>query len=380
MPLLSLARALAALISAAVLAGAAYLLWRWFEGAWVRDIEGALVHVREPWLLAAGLALLVWSFAGRWLVPLVLARGGGRPTAPTRGEGKTVDGDTGSLLYVEDLGAPRAPVLILTHGWGMDSTFWNQACEDLGDRFRIVRWDLPGLGRSRVARGKVSLDAFATDLAGLLRPLDRPAVLVGHSIGGMTIQTLLRNHPDVRDRIAGVALLNTTYTNPVRTMIASRLLLVLQKPVIEPMMRLTILLWPLVWLSKWQSYLSGSTHAALRLGFGTRPTRRQLEHAARLSTKAPPAVEAKGDLAMLHWDATGALAEADVPALIMGGQLDIVTKPDASRSLGTAPGAAVTILPGANHMGPLEQATVYNAAIAAFALNLQPVSNLAPAN
>lgn len=275
---------------------------------------------------------------------------------------------------MERHGPIGAPTIVFTHGWGMDSTFWDYARQDLGDRFRLVLWDLPGLGRSKAPpNGEIALTNFAADLRSLLDTLDAPAVLVGHSIGGMTIQTLVRDHPEAMDRVAGIVLLNTTFTNPLKTMIFSRTLLALQKPVLEPIAHLTIWLQPLVWISKWQSYLSGSSHAALRLGFGRFVTRSQLEHAALLATRAPPAIEAKGDLAMFHWDAACALAKLRKPLLVIGGDLDIVTKLGASEEIaGESPSGKLQVVQGVNHMGPLEQAEIYNEAIATFALSVQP--------
>jgi len=370
--ILTVARWFAGLASAAILAGAAYLLWTWRQGEWVRDPAGELWRLREDWRLWTGLLLLAWSFVGRWIVPLLLTKGGGRRSRPLRSQGAIQQGASGSSLYVERHGPVGAPYIVFTHGWGMDCTFWDYARQDLSERFQVVRWDLPGLGRSRAPGGKVSLSNFAADLLGLIATLDRPAVLVGHSIGGMTIQTLLRDHPSSLERVAGVVLLNTTYTNPLKTMVFHRLLLGIQKPVLEPLMKLTVLLHPVVWLSKWQSYLSGSTHAAMRLGFGRFVTRSQLEHVALLATRAPPAIEARGDLAMVHWDATGVLEHSQTPALVVGGDLDIVTKLEASEQLARAPAARLMVIEGVNHMGPLEQADRYNQAISAFALSVQP--------
>jgi pimeloyl-ACP methyl ester carboxylesterase len=369
MILLSIIRFLAAIVSALILAAAVWLLWTWYAGDWVRDAAGVLHHLREPWRLWTGLGLLAWSFLGRFLVPLIVAKGGGRPSRPERSAGLITEGASGSSLYVEELGPLGAPPIIFTHGWGMDSTFWNYAKADLADRFRLILWDLPGLGKSKPPPGgEISLENFAADLRGLLLTANQPAVLVGHSIGGMTIQTLLRDYPDAQGRIAGVVLLNTTYRNPLNTMVLSRLLLALQKPVIEPCLRLTVLLQPLVWLSKWQSYLSGSAHAALRFGFGKYVTRSQLQHVALLSTRAPPAIEAKGDLAMLNWDATGALAtNLRKPLLVIGGDLDIVTKLEASEIMaGETADGDLQAVSGVNHMGPLERADLYNQSIGDF--------------
>ncbi|WP_395672120.1 alpha/beta fold hydrolase [Phenylobacterium sp.] len=372
MPLLSIFRFVAALLSLLILGAAGYLLWSWYQGVWVVDATGLAYRVRDDWRLWTGLGLLAWSVLGRLVMLPLLARRDTRPTRPERAEGQAIAGASGSTLHVERHGPAGGPPILLTHGWGMDSTFWFYARQDLADRFNLTLWDLPGLGKSRA--GAISLPAFADDLATLLEASGRrPVVLVGHSIGGMIIQTLVRDRPDLADRIAGVVLLNTTHTNPLRTMILSGLLRALQKPVIEPAMHLTRWLHPLVWLSKWQSYLSGSAHLAHRLGFGRYVTRSQLEHVTLLSTRNPPAVEAAGNLAMLHWDASNALARLHRPVLVVGGDKDIVTKLEANRRIAdSAPQGDLHVVDGANHLGPMECAELYNKLIADFALAVQP--------
>ena len=114
-------------------------------------------------------------------------------------------GHSGAQLYVESVGPAGAPVIVLTHGWGLDSSIWSYAKRDLS-AFRLVVWDLPGLGRSKLAKGRVlSIDDFAADLATVIEHTgDRPVVLVGQSIGGMTIQTLARDNGVLFDRrVAG---------------------------------------------------------------------------------------------------------------------------------------------------------------------------------
>jgi pimeloyl-ACP methyl ester carboxylesterase len=373
MPLLTLARQLAGLVSLVILAAAVYLLATWFAGEWVADDNGTLMRLREPWRLWTGLVLLAWSVLGRFVILALAARRDTRPTRAARGHGRVVPSPTGAHLHVETDGPAGGTPIIFTHGWGMDSTFWNYARQDLGDRFRLILWDLPGLGRSRPSLdGDLGPAAFAADLESLIDQAGERPVLVGHSIGGITIQTLIRDRPEVMHRLAGVVLLNTTYTNPLKTMALSGLVQPLQ-PLLEALMQLTVPLSPLVALAKWQGYLSGSTHLAMRLGFGRHATRSQLEHVALLSTRAPPAVEAKGNLAMFHWDATGALSRLAVPALVVGGDLDIVTKLEASFVIAEeSPRARLEVVEGANHMGPLERAETYNRLIGDFVLSVQP--------
>ncbi|HYG27031.1 MAG TPA: alpha/beta hydrolase [Caulobacteraceae bacterium] len=370
---LPLLRSITTLLSLGLVVAGAYLVWSWREGQWITDPTGDLLRVREDWRLWLGLVALGWSLAGRWLAPLLLARRDDEPTRPERTGGRMRESATGSQLYVETHGRAEAQPIILTHGWGMDSTFWNYAKADLSKRFRVIAWDLPGLGRSKaLAPQAITLSAFAGDLADLVDMCGhRRPVLVGHSIGGMIIQTMLAERPEMRRRIAGVVLLNTTYTNPLKTMIFSRLMLALQKPVLEPGARLTILLHPLAWLMQWQSYQSGLAHMAHRLGFGRYVTRSQLEHVTRLAARNPPAALARGTLAMFDWDATEAMKSVHVPTLVVAGELDIVTKLEANaRIADEAPAGTFEVVEGVNHLGPMERADVYNRLIANFALTL----------
>jgi pimeloyl-ACP methyl ester carboxylesterase len=379
MAILFLIRTAFGLLSLAVLALGGYWVWSWFHGNWIM-MGGDPVHVRGPdWRLWAGLALLAWSLSGRWVVTLLVARSDSDATFAKRGQGevRVLAGAGGADLYTETLGPVGAPVVILTHGWGLDSTIWNYAKRDL-QSCRVIVWDLPGLGKStRVEDGGVSLPNFAANLAVVMALAEgQPVVLVGHSIGGMTLQTLVRDMPELADRVSGLVLINTTYTNPLRTMVASGLLLALRRPLIEPLLHLMIWLKPLAWLSAWQSYLSGSAHLANRLGFGRFVTRSQLEHTTLLTTRNDPAVQAHGNLAMFGWDATSALADIRTPVLVIAGDVDIITKPEASEAIvGEAGCARLRVVGGVNHMGFLEQANTYNSLIAAFVLEVCPTQN-----
>lgn len=356
-------------LSLAILGASGWLGWSWYQGELVADPEGTVTRIREDWRLWTALALLAWSFLGRMVVLPLLARKDDVASMPVRIAGTRTQGVEGAELYVETLGSAGTPTVILTHGWGMDSTIWNYAKSDLGRRFRVVTWDLPGLGESKAGKSNgVSLTAFAANLRALIRETGGPVVLVGHSIGGMTIQTLARDFPEMLGReVAGLVLINTTYTNPLRTMIFSPLLQTLRLPVLTPLMKAAIVFQPLVWLSAWQNYLSGMAHVANRFGFGRFVTRSQLEHTTLLMTRNPPGVQARGNLAMFEWDATAALPTIPIPVLVIGGDMDIVTKLEASRTIAAAiPNARLQVVEGVNHMGFLERADIYNSAVAAF--------------
>lgn len=368
MPLLSIARFFTTVLSLVLLGTMIYLAWTWHAGEIAIQDDGDLIRYREEWRLWTALALLAFSFLGRFLVVPLLARPDrGERSVPDRGNGQVLPGPRGSTLYVEEMGLKTGPTIIFTHGWAMDSTIWHYAKSDLGKRFRLIVWDLPGLGRSQ---GEITLENFAASLGTIVQWSNASkVVLVGHSIGGMTIQTLARDHAALfADRVAGAVLFNTTYLNPLKTMILPRFMQAIRFLLIEPIMRLTIALQPLIWLSNWQSYFSGMNQLANRIGFGKYVTWSQLNHVSLLSTRNPPGNINKGNLAMFRWDATGALGKTAVPVLLLAGRMDIVTKPNASDEIALqAQVATVQHIEGANHMGMLECADQYHAAVAAFA-------------
>ncbi len=93
-------------------------------------------------------------------------------------------------------GAPREPRLhhrvdgdgqpvVYTHGWLNTGEVWAGVVDHLAGAVRSVRWDLRGHGRSEAAApGLYGRDHALADLAAILDVAGRPAVLVGHSLGG----------------------------------------------------------------------------------------------------------------------------------------------------------------------------------------------------
>lgn len=93
MPLIALLKIIFALLSLLILGAAGYLLWSWWDGDLVQAADGVgLVFVRDGWRLWTGLGLLAWSFLGRPVVNLFLARGDTDPTTPRREAGVEIAG------------------------------------------------------------------------------------------------------------------------------------------------------------------------------------------------------------------------------------------------------------------------------------------------
>lgn len=380
MILLALLLRLLAVASLAVFAVAAWLLWGWYDAWHVAETLGLARPSSAPLWWGAG--LMAFSLLGRVPVLALLGRGG--TTAPARrAEGVDVPGADGAVLNVEIEGAAQGPILLFTHGWGLSARIWAEARAELGSRFGLVFWDLPGLGQSGRPTAGYSIEGFAEDLHAVIDslPEDRPIILVGHSIGGMTVQTFCARHPELLNRrVAAIVLENTTHANPLETMVFSRLLKPLQ-PVIEAVFKLDMVFSPLIWVMNGQAWLSGATHLAARLvGFGTRPTREQLDRTARLITLGSPAVQARGNLAMLRWSITEELPRVDVPALVFVGGRDLITRDQAGAAIAAAlPQGKLVRVEQAGHMGPVEKSAFYNEQIGDFAGFVHLLRSRAPA-
>jgi pimeloyl-ACP methyl ester carboxylesterase len=316
---------------------------------------------RTTAFLAGGVLLLLAAFAGKAVTGLFLGGRGGteEPFTQRGGEVQRLRRPDGTELHVETYGPAGAPAVILTHGWGVDSTEWYYLKERLVGPYRLLVWDLPGQGlSSRAGGGDYSVERLAHDLHAVLGLAGGPAALVGHSIGGMATLTHCRLYPQALGReVAGLVLAHTTYTNPVRTARRATLYTALQKPLIEPLLHLTVWLSPLVWLMNCLSYLNGSAHrSARRQSFAGTQTRGQLDYLARFSVKLSPAVLAKGMLGMLRYDATGVLGSVGVPVLVVAGDRDPQTTPEAARVMaGAMPAARLTTLSPARHQGHFER-------------------------
>jgi len=368
MVLFSFLQRLFALASLTIFLIAGWLLWSWYDADHLAETLGwsEPSNTRLWW----GLGLMAFSLLGRFPVLMLLGRTG--TTAPARrAEGFDVPGADGAVLQVEMEGAAEGPILVFTHGWGLSARIWAEARADLGARFGLAFWDLPGLGRSGRPSIGYSLDGFAEDLHAVIDslPEDRPVILIGHSIGGMTVQTFCARHPELLNRrVVAIVLANTTHTDPLETMILSGVFRPLQ-PLVELVFKLDMVLSPALWVMNWQAWLSGATHVAARLaGFGARPTREQLDRTARLVTKNSPAVQARGNVAMLHWSITDRLPRIDVPALVFVGGRDLITRARAGEAIAAAlPQARLILVEDAGHMGPVEKAGVYNEQIGDFA-------------
>jgi pimeloyl-ACP methyl ester carboxylesterase len=132
-----------------------------------------------------------------------------------RGRPVPVTANDGVPLYTEISGLEDAPVtLVFCHGYTLSQDVWHYQRQDFAAEARLVFWDQCGHGRSgRSPRDHVSIDQLGADLAAVLAATVPPggtAILIGHSMGGMTIMALAALQAELfGSTVAGAVLIST---------------------------------------------------------------------------------------------------------------------------------------------------------------------------
>jgi pimeloyl-ACP methyl ester carboxylesterase len=289
-----------------------------------------------------------------------------------RGVSRTVETADGVLLHVEVDGDTNTSPLtvVFTHGYALNQDSWHFQRRDLAGRARLVFWDQRSHGRSgRAPEGSVTFERLARDLGEVIDQTvpDGPLVLVGHSMGGMTVLALAATRPDLfRDRVAGVALISTSAH-------LGRVSLGLP----GPLGRLTHRAAPgvVAALARRPELVERSRRAGSDLGYVL--TRRYsfvkggspslVEFTASMNASTPIEVIAEflsvfGD----HDDRAALRTIGDLPVLVIGAVGDLLTPVEHSRELADRlPGASYVEVADAGHMVILERHDVVTARLAA---------------
>ncbi|MFW6598798.1 alpha/beta fold hydrolase [Propionibacteriaceae bacterium Y2011] len=175
---------------------------------------------RTVGLVAGALALTAGGVAAgfeleRRLVARGLRRRRPEDTEPffsLRGPGPELITPDGVSLHVEvdDLArdAPDDLTVVLVHGYALSMDCWHFQRKYFRDKARVVLYDQRSHGRSgRSAPEYCRIPQLAKDLAQVMEEVvgDGPVVLIGHSMGGMAIMHLARDHPEwFGERVVGV--------------------------------------------------------------------------------------------------------------------------------------------------------------------------------
>ena len=291
------------------------------------------------------------------------------------GQEVTVLADDGLPLHVQVTGPAGAPVtIVFCHGYALNSDVWYYQRAGFDHRYRCVFWDQRSHGRSgRSDPELVSIDQLGADLHAVLEavvPGEAPVILVGHSMGGMTIMALADQHPEMfGSKVIGAVLIATT------------------AGVVDPLPWLPAVLRPAVRMAM-PSMMTGASrgriasvvergrHSASDIAFlGVRhlaygdskvsPT--VVDFLERVIRATPIDVVADFYVALIGHEKRHALKIlASVPVLVLVGDNDRIVDPAMSDEIAASiKGAELVTIHGAGHVVILERPGEVNAALAA---------------
>ena len=248
----------------------------------------------------------------------------------------------GLSLFYDLRGPEAAPLVVFSNSVGTTLEMWDGQAAHLTGRFRVLRYDTRGHGRSQTAAGPTSIADLADDLASLLDALHiHKAHVVGLSLGGMTAQAFAIRHPALLHSLtlmATSAYLNAGY--------GARAALVREKGlgvIIEAVM------------TRWFTppFIAARPDK-------TGPVReRFLASSAEGYAQCCEAIE--------HMDLRDGIAAIKAPTLIIAGADDPATPvPMLEDIRARIPGSELVVLPQAAHILNIEQAALVNRHLAAF--------------
>ncbi|MEU8889413.1 alpha/beta hydrolase [Streptomyces sp. NPDC048442] len=255
----------------------------------------------------------------------------------------------GALIHVEVYGDDSAPAVVLAHGWTCSIAFWAAQIRELARDFRVIAYDQRGHGRSPDS-GAYSTDGLADDLeavlAATLAPGER-AVLVGHSMGGMTIMAAA-GRPGFAEHAAAVLLCSTGSTR----LVAEALVLPIRAGGLRTRLTRSVLgarapLGPVTPVSK--AVLKYATMAR-----GTAPER--VAECARIVHACPRRARVGWSHVLDELELGAGIRGLSVPVAVVAGADDRLTPAVHARGMEAMlpQSLGLTLLTGVGHMTPVE--------------------------
>lgn len=284
------------------------------------------------------------------------------------GTDRVVHASDGTAIAVREIGSDNAPIsVVFSHGFCLRMNAWAPQRRDLvrrlGENAKLVFYDHRGHGRSGAAQpATYTLPGLAADLNSVILETTstrQRTVLVGHSMGGMTILAFAARYPETLRRVGGVALISTA-AGGLDTCGIGR---ALRTPAI-PLLHAAAHVAPAPTGQAWR-ITRRLLAPLLGIPVADYPVALANQQCARMITETSIVTIAALLAAFRCHDETAGLAAiADLPALVACGEGDRITPMCHSLRMAQAlPRAEMLRVAGAGHMLGLEHPTLISAAI-----------------
>jgi 3-oxoadipate enol-lactonase len=240
----------------------------------------------------------------------------------------------------------EGPWLTMSHSLACNLHMWDPQMPALVRKFKVLRFDTRGHGQSGAPEGDYTLEQLADDVKGLLDALSiRHTHFAGLSMGGMIGQAFALKYPGV---FQSMVLADTTSRRPPEAakMWGDRIQIARTQGM-EALVEST--------LARWftEPYRNSRKEVMKRIGDDIRNT--------------PVAGFAGCCHAISKVDYLDRLKEIRIPALVIVGEHDHGTPPEAARVIHqNLAGSEFKMIPSAAHLSNVEQAETFNEAMLGF--------------
>lgn len=266
-------------------------------------------------------------------------------------------------------GADDPLTLVLVHGYALSLDCWHFQRKLFRHKIRMVLYDQRSHGRSGRSAGELCrVPQLAEDLLQVLDEVvgDGPVVLVGHSMGGMTIMHLALTHPEMfGTRVQGVALFSTAAGemadySPIRGL-PGRVFGRIVQPTMAALNRI-----PEV-VERGRTAGSDLSFVFTKKGsYGSDVPPSYVEFMNQMLGQTPMSVISDFYPAFAELDEYDAFnVLATVETAVIGGEDDAITPiKHTDKIIELLPGADVRRLPDCGHMGIIEHHEIFNEVLA----------------
>jgi pimeloyl-ACP methyl ester carboxylesterase len=254
--------------------------------------------------------------------------------------------------------------VVFAHGFCLNATSWHFQLQELADEFRVVVYDMRGHGLSeRPANETWSMEALALDMRAVIDAVERPVIVVGHSMGGMALLEYCARFPEtLGSLVEGIVLVDTCARDviggmvPSATKIAMPALRLLERAATMAAARNPAA------FDKIREARSDLVTLLVRLmGFGPSAPPEQVAFMSSMLAAVPAEVLVPIVQTLRTMDVSHALDLIDVPTLVIVGSRDRLTPRGAARLLATnIHGAELVVVPNSGHMPMLEHPSEFN--------------------
>lgn len=251
------------------------------------------------------------------------------------------------LSYLQQ-GFGAALPLVLLHPFPLNSHFWKNQLSGLSRERHVIAPNFRGYGATVIeASDRISIETFASDIRKTMRNLSVPrAIFAGCSMGGYVLFELWRQEPSL---VAGMAFIDTRAEADTEEARQKRM------DTIEKIQQAGT------------ADLPGSV--ADYLSSKTQENAPAVERDVRSWAEEPSCETVIKSLEMLakRPDSVPTLATINVPTVVIVGEDDKVTPPDAAKVIAeNIPESKLAIIPDAGHFSPLENPAAVNQAMQDF--------------